>query len=173
VFRFLDLTADDVMTPRVDVIAVSETESIETARTVRAEHRLTRLLVYRETVDETVGYVDLRDLVTASDDTLLSSLVRPLTHVSETRPVDKLLAELQDDRFEVATVVDEFGAVEGPVTVEDFVEQLVGDILDVEEEPSVLPLDEGVVSTRGDATLAAVGAALDIRPPDGGSTVLA
>jgi CBS domain containing-hemolysin-like protein len=133
--------------------------------------RVTRAPAYRGTLDDVVGHVDVRDLASADRGASLDEHLLPVLHVYESRPVDEVLADLQAERVEVAVVFDEFGAAEGILTVEDVVEELVGEILDVGERRPVVLTAEGHVLARGKAAVAAVNAALgtDIEEPTGGT----
>jgi CBS domain containing-hemolysin-like protein len=177
VFDLHATSAGEVMVPRVDVVGVDASAGVAAAVEACGEHRVTRLPVYEGDLDHVVGYVDLRDLVAARDGVApaedddgdagdLRALLRPVVHVYESRPVDDLLVELQDERLELAVVVDEFGTTEGLVTVEDITEEVVGEVFDVGEEPAVVALGPGRASARGDATVEAAGRAVGVRTDD-------
>jgi CBS domain containing-hemolysin-like protein len=171
VFRFNTTSVGSVAVPRSDVVAVDAEAGVPGAIETCGRERLTRLPVYEDEFDNLVGYVDLRDLVDAPEDADLTSLAHPLLHVFEGREIDEVLAELQAARAEVAVVYDEFGAVEGLVTTEDLVEQIVGEIFDVGEEPTVVRLSPTAATARGTAATRAVNEAIGTALPTGGETV--
>jgi CBS domain containing-hemolysin-like protein len=170
VFRFDDVTVREVMVPRADIVAVGETATVETATARCAAERVNRLPVRRD--DEYVlGYVDLRDLVDADADAPVTAFMLPVVHAYEGRDADDLLAELQERGAELAVVFDEFGALEGLVTVEDIIEELVGEVFDVGEARAVSQIGPGRASARGVAPVDAVNDLLDTALPsaEGGS----
>jgi CBS domain containing-hemolysin-like protein len=173
VLAFSGTTVADVMVPRSDVVAVDADRTVGDALGTCLDARVTRAPVYRGSLDEVVGHVDVRDLARADPSAPIDDLLLPVIHVFESRRVDETLAAMQIGRIELAVVFDEFGAVEGLVTAEDIVEELVGDILDVGERRRVIPLPDGRVSARGIATVGAVNAALDrpALPGDDAETV--
>jgi CBS domain containing-hemolysin-like protein len=156
VFRFSEVTVGSVMVPRADVVGVEATATAGEALATCLEARVTRAPVYEGTLDTVLGHADVRDLAAADPDDSLDGHLHPVVYVFESRPVDELLAELQEERVEMALVFDEFGAVEGLVTAEDIVEELVGEIFDVKERRTVVPLEGGAVSARGKASVEAV-----------------
>jgi putative hemolysin len=170
VFRFDDVTVRQVMVPRADVVAVDETATVATAVDRAAAERVSRLPVRRDG-EHVVGYVDLRDLVDADPDAPVSAFLLPVVHAYEGRDAADLLAELQERRVELAVVFDEFGALEGLVTVEDIIEELVGEVFDVGEPRSVSRIGPDRVSARGVADVDAVNDLLGTALPavEGGS----
>ncbi|WP_255151017.1 hemolysin family protein [Halorarius halobius] len=148
VLRFSDVPVRQAMVPRADIVAVDAGATVGEAVDACADERVNRLPVYREGED-VVGYVDLRDLVDADRDAPVEEFLLPVVHVFESREVDEVLADLQRERLEVAIVFDQFGAVEGLVTAEDIVEELVGEVFDVGERRDVVAVDPGRVSSRG------------------------
>jgi len=169
VFRFDDVAVRQVMVPRADVVAVEETATVATAVARAAAERVSRLPV--RDGEHVVGYVDLRDLVDADADASVSAFLLPVVHAYEGRDAADLLAELQERRVELAVVFDEFGALEGLVTVEDIIEELVGEVFDVGEPRAVSRIGPDRVSARGVADVDAVNDLLgtDLPRVEGGS----
>jgi hemolysin (HlyC) family protein len=142
-------TASDAMVPRVDIDAVEiSTPLIEVIRQMnRTAH--TRLPVYRETLDHVVGMVHIKDVMACWENphaTKLSTIVRRLLFVAPSMPVLELLLQMQVSRIHMALVVDEHGGTDGLITIEDLVEQIVGEIEDEhdeEVEPQVIEQPDG------------------------------
>jgi CBS domain containing-hemolysin-like protein len=170
VFRFDGVTVQEVMVPRADIVTIGENATVEAATARCAAERVNRLPIRRD--DEYIlGYVDLRDLVDADPMTPVTEFLLPVVHAYEGRDADDLLAELQDRQVELAIVFDEFGALEGLVTVEDIIEELVGEVFDVGEPRTVSRVGPGRVSARGIAPVGAVDDLLGTNLPrvEGGS----
>ncbi|WP_338729744.1 hemolysin family protein [Haladaptatus sp. DJG-WS-42] len=176
IFRFSSITAREVMVPRVEVLSVPLDTSCADVVSFCATERVTRVPVYTDTIDHITGYVDLRDVVGNQDEnTPLSTFVRPVLHVFEAREIDEVLTDLQDERLELAVVIDEFGTTAGLLTAEDIVEEIVGEIFDADEEQAIATLHRGSVTARGDAKIEDVNRALDAHLPaeDGLETIAA
>jgi putative hemolysin len=144
---FSDTLVREVMTPRPDIVAVDSDATLDELKSLFREQEYSRIPVYKENLDNIVGLVFLKDLVlleaTPKGDQSLTSFLRPAHFVPETKPVTDLLREFQQQRVQSAIVVDEYGGTAGLVTLEDLLEELVGEIrdeYDVETEPVV---DEG------------------------------
>jgi CBS domain containing-hemolysin-like protein len=160
VFSLPELTAREVMTPAPAVVSVAVSDSVETALDRCLDTGHTRLLVVRdEHSDEAVGAVHVNDLARAARKggaAGIADMLRAVPLVPETRPLDELLSDLQRDRASLAAVVDEYGRTSGIVTVEDIVEEVVGEIVD-ETDPAVAavrPLPNGDLFVRGHVALA-------------------
>ncbi len=134
IIRFSHTLAREIMVPRIDMVALEVSVSVEEALDTFIRTGFSRLPVYRETVDHIVGLLYAKDLLRlwregrAIDS--LESLLRPAYFVPEAKKVDELLAEMQAQRIHMAIVVDEYGGVAGLVTLEDIVEEIVGEIQD-------------------------------------------
>jgi CBS domain containing-hemolysin-like protein len=143
---FGDALVREVMTPRPDIVAIEETATIGGLRTLFREQEYSRFPVYKESLDNIAGFVFIKDLVllgTTDDARSIASLVRPAVVVPETKRVPELLKQFQRQQTQCAIVVDEYGGTAGLVTIEDLLEEIVGEIrdeYDVESEPVV---DEG------------------------------
>jgi len=143
---FGDTLVREVMTPRPDIVAIEEVATIGDLRTLFREQEYSRFPVYKESLDNIAGFVFIKDLVllgAAEDSRSIASLVRPAVVVPETKRVPELLKQFQRQQTQCAIVVDEYGGTAGLVTIEDLLEEIVGEIrdeYDVESEPIV---DEG------------------------------
>ena len=127
-------TVREVMVPRLDMVAIEAGASLKEAAATIVEYGHSRLPVYIETIDDVLGIVYVRDLLAAianpQGDSDLRSLTRPAFIVPETKRVDELLEEFRQRRTQIAIVVDEYGGTEGLVTMEDVLEEIVGEIED-------------------------------------------
>ena len=134
--RFDDLEAGDILTPRVDVVAVEDTATFEEITAVFAGEGYSRLPVYHESVDDIVGVLHQKDLFSARfhGRTQLEPLVRPVLHITAATKIDDLMRQFQRTKTQMAVVVDEYGGTEGILTMEDIVEELVGEIWDEHDE---------------------------------------
>jgi putative hemolysin len=175
---FSRLSAADVMVPRNRIVALPRTATEDELRRVLLEEGHARVPVFERSLDEVVGYLVSREalaLVWARGLVVLEDLLRPVHFVPETAPAVQVLRQLQQRRAHLAIVVDEHGGVAGLVTLEDLVEELVGEILgEAEEAPSwVVPEPTGTALVRGDAPLREVNRALGLALPEveGYSTV--
>lgn len=132
-----DKTVYDIMTPRVDVVALSLDASPEEILKVFLEYQYSRIAVYKEDKDNIVGVVNERDFLTAyitNKKTSLSSLMKPPYRVLNSMKVDDLIREMQKLRTHFAVVTDEYGGTDGIVTMEDALEELVGEIYDEHDD---------------------------------------
>jgi putative hemolysin len=148
---FGDTLVREVMTPRPDMVAVDADATLDELRALFREQEYSRIPVYRENLDNIVGMVFVKDLIRLTDAESgsmrlqpdLGRLVRPATFVPETKRVPEMLKEFQRKQVQIAIVVDEYGGTAGLVTIEDLLEEIVGEIrdeYDVESEPII---DEG------------------------------
>ncbi len=143
VFEFTEKNARDVMTPRTEVVGLSEELSIQDAADQVAEAGRSRYPVYRESLDDIVGIVHAKEILGAlrergSDS--VSTLMRPPIFLPGTREVEDVLADMQRLKAQMAVVLDEFGGTAGVVTMEDMIEEIVGEIYDEYDEVDPLPV---------------------------------
>ncbi|TMI91104.1 MAG: HlyC/CorC family transporter [Bacillati bacterium ANGP1] len=156
VFEFGDTVVREVMRPRVDISAVPADATLNRALALMTERGHSRLPVYEGTIDHVLGVVYIRDLIPALRhgrlDQPVSELKRPPFFVPESKKVDELFKEMQQRKVSVAIVLDEYGGTAGLVTVEDLLEEIVGEIqdeYDLEEKPIQLVGDRtAVVNAR-------------------------
>jgi putative hemolysin len=146
IVEFGDTLVREVMTPRPDIVAISEDATLEQLQALFREQEYSRIPVYKENLDNILGIVFIKDLLRITEEQNrqgLPALLRPATFVPETKRVSELLKEFQRKQVQLAIVVDEYGGTAGLVTLEDLLEEIVGEIrdeYDVEAEPVV---DEG------------------------------
>jgi CBS domain containing-hemolysin-like protein len=150
VLEFGDTTAREIMTPRVDVILMEDTSGIGEAIRVFNETGFSRIPIYHEQIDNITGVLNVKDvfsaMVSKRKDISIKEIMYDPTFVPETKKIDDLLKELQVHRVQIAIVIDEYSSFVGIVTVEDILEELVGEIMDEydKEEPEVQTISEGV-----------------------------
>jgi len=143
---FGDTLVREVMTPRPDIVAIRDTATVGDVRALFLEQEYSRFPAYKDSLDNIAGFVFVKDLVvlsTADDARPVTTLLRPAVVVPETKRVPELLKQFQRQQTQCAIVVDEYGGTAGLVTIEDLLEEIVGEIrdeYDVESEPIV---DEG------------------------------
>src|SRR5205085_3298779 len=134
IIEFGDTRVSEVMTPRTEIVALPVTATVREARDVMIESKYSRIPVYRDQIDNVNGIIYVRDLMQCwpegREDDSIEPLVRPVYEVPETKPVADLLEEMQKAHVQLAIVIDEYGGVAGLVTVEDILEEIVGEIED-------------------------------------------
>jgi CBS domain containing-hemolysin-like protein len=137
VVEFGDKTVREVMTPRPRIVAIEASSSLEELRQLLIHEKYSRIPVYRHDIDEILGFVHVRDLLEVEEserELRVTELLRPVLFVPETKRVNNLLREMQEKVQQMAIVVDEYGNTAGLATMEDLVEEIVGEIRD-ESEP--------------------------------------
>jgi CBS domain containing-hemolysin-like protein len=146
-----DLTARDVKVPRADIIAVPESIGFDELLAELNAHGHSRLPVYRESLDDVIGFIHIKDLVAARAGGRpfdLKSILRQVLFVAPSMRVLDLLLQMRLSRQHLALVIDEFGGTDGLITIEDLVEQIVGEIEDehdIAEGPKLLPRPDGTL----------------------------
>jgi CBS domain containing-hemolysin-like protein len=149
VFQFGDRVARDIMVPRPDIVAIEIGTPVRAAADEIVTHGCSRLPVYRGDLDRIEGIVHVKDVLQAlqqgRQDATLHDVVRPVAFVPESKRLAELLREMRQGRSHLAIVSDEYGSVSGLVTLEDLLEELVGQIRDEHdrEAPDVTPLGDG------------------------------
>jgi putative hemolysin len=150
VLEFADTTAREIMTPRVDVTLMEDTVTFEEAIRIFNETGFSRIPVYHDQIDNITGILNVKDVFSAMvshrrDSTIKEVMYDPM-FVPETKKIDDLLKELQVHRVQMAIVIDEYSSFVGIATVEDILEEIVGDIMDEydKEEPEIQNISDGV-----------------------------
>jgi magnesium and cobalt transporter len=153
-------TADDVMVPRADIVAAPADITLESLVTLLVEEGHSRLPVYRETLDDVIGMVHMKDvlvhLARRGQPFELTQMLREVLFVAPSARLLDLLLEMRLKRVHMALVVDEFGGIDGLLTIEDVVEEIVGEIEDehdVVEQPKVVQRPDGTVLADARATI--------------------
>ena len=167
IIRFSDQTVDQVMTPRPKIVAVEANATIEQVRNLMIESKYSRLPVYRDQIDNIEGVIYVRDLLKywASGETERTAIEiarRQPYEVPESKPIDDLLREMQKAKVQMAIVINEYGGLAGLVTLEDLIEEIVGEIEDEDEpDPQATEIEifnesDDICVVRGDVEIGKV-----------------
>ena len=172
IFEFGDTIVREVMVPRPDVTAIEGDRTLRDVQALVLEHGYSRIPVYQDDLDDVVGIVFAKDVLKAlhqgTHDMPLRDIVRQAHFVPEQKKVADLLREMQRQKFHIALVTDEYGSVSGLVTLEDLLEELVGEITDEydREEPEVVEVGDGTFRVDGKVAIDEVNELLDVELPD-------
>mgnify|MGYP001158444149 FL=1 len=173
VIEFGDTVAHEVMVPRPDITAVCDRDTIDKAAGVVIEHGFTRVPVYGKNIDDIRGIIYSKDIMKSlrdgSDHEKVSEIMREPFYVPEAKKISHLLREMQSETFHMAIVIDEYGGTAGLVTLEDLIEEVVGEIVDEfdVEPPMIERLTNGSFRVNGRADLDDLEAMLMIDLPAG------
>ena len=173
VIEFGDTVVREVMVPRPDMVTVMSDFRVADVMEVVLLNGYSRVPVLGEDIDDVIGLVFAKDLMRAErdgrEDEPVANLVRSARAVPETKPVAELLREMQAEQFHMAVVIDEHGGTAGIVTLEDLIEELVGEIVDEfdTEDARVEPLAGGAVRVSGSLTIDDANDLLDVELPEG------
>ncbi len=171
VVAFGDKTVREVMTPRPRIVAVREDASLEELRQLVIHEQFSRIPAFDGTIDQIAGFVHVRDLFELDDEQRaqrkVRDIMRPIRAVPESKPVNDLMREMQEEGGHMAVVVDEYGSTAGIVTMEDMVEEIVGEIHDEHEPDRDFHHDaDGSYVVSGSFDLGRLGDLLDFHPKD-------
>ena len=172
IFEFGDTITREVMVPRPDVIAVEDDKTLRDVQALVLAHGYSRIPVYHESLDDVKGVVFAKDVLKAlhqgRQDMPLADVMRDAHFVPESKKVADLLREMQQEKFHQALVYDEHGSVTGIVSLEDLLEELVGEIADEydRDEPEFLELGDGVYRVSGKASIDDINELLGTELPD-------
>ena len=156
--EFNDIDAIDILTPRVDIVAVEKGTPVAEIKKVFKESGLSRLPVYEDDLDNIIGVINQKDLYNNNVKTIKDAekIIKPVAYVAETLKAAVLLKKMQAKRTHIAIVVDEYGGTTGLVTLEDIIEEIVGDIYDEHDTVTmkdVRPAGDDVYMVAGGANL--------------------
>jgi CBS domain containing-hemolysin-like protein len=159
------------MTPRPRIVAIRQDASLEELREIVIQQQYSRIPVYEDNIDQITGFVHVRDMFELSDEERaqrkVRDIARPIRAVPETKPVNDLLREMQEEGAHMAVVVDEYGSTAGIVTMEDMVEEIVGEIHDEHEpERDFTAQPDGSYVVSGSFDISRLQSLLDFRPPE-------
>ncbi|WP_221089843.1 hemolysin family protein [Deinococcus aquaedulcis] len=173
VFDLSDTTVREVMTPRIEMVLVDSAAPLRRLLDIRAEHGYSRIPVFQDTPDNIVGIVHTSDVLAhldTLDHTLVADIMRPVFFVPEGMKIKDLLAKMRDKKSHLSIVVDEFGGTSGLVTLEDALEEIVGEIYDEtdeEEVPMIEVIGEGMYLMDASLTVGEVEERLGSNIEDG------
>lgn len=172
VFEFNDIIASEIMTYRTDIYAIEMNEDIYGILDEIDEYKYSRIPVYEETIDDIKGILFLKDilkLVSTRKEFKIADIMREAYFVPESKPIDEIFEELQANKMQMAIVVDEYGGTAGLLTMEDILEELVGNIFDEYDDVEVeyKCLDDNTYLIDGSVSLYEMKKILDIELPEG------
>jgi CBS domain containing-hemolysin-like protein len=180
ILEFGDTRVSEVMTPRPDIVAIAATATVREARDVMIESKYSRLPVYRGQIDNVEGLIYVRDLLQLwaeeREHEAILPLVRPVYFVPETKPVAELLEEMQKAHVQLSVVIDEYGGVAGLVTVEDILEEIVGEIEDEDiggDEEEIIESRDGCYEVLGSTEIGKIERLFDLEIEDDDFTTIA
>ncbi|HEX8351301.1 MAG TPA: transporter associated domain-containing protein [Pyrinomonadaceae bacterium] len=181
IIEFGETRAGEVMTPRTDIVALPLASTVREARDAMVESKYSRLPVYRGQIDDVVGLIYVRDLLAhwaeGREDDPIEPLLRPAYFVPETKTVDELLEEMQKVHVQLALVIDEYGGLAGLLTVEDILEEIVGEIEDEdiegEEVVEIVESDDGYYDVLGSTEVGKIERLFDLEIEDDDFTTIA
>lgn len=175
VFHFHDRRVNEIMVPRTEVVWLERDETVASFYEAFGEAPHSRFPVYHETVDNVVGIVSIKDVLKAlaekrvTESSPLAELIRPATFIPETKLVSALFWQMQDERQQMAVVVDEYGGVAGVVTLELLLEEMVGRVVDElgQSSEEYAAIDEHTTRVDGGMSIYDVHGELEIELPEG------
>ena len=171
VVEFGDKVVREVMTPRPNIVAISADATLEELRQLVINEQYSRIPVYEGTIDQIIGFVHVRDMFELDEDEranrTVRELMRPIRAVPETKPVNDLMREMQQDNTHMVIVVDEYGNTAGLASMEDLVEVILGEIRDEHEPDSDVQEDgQGGYIVSGSFDVARLGDLLEFHPEE-------
>ena len=172
IFDFKEKTVGEIITPRVDIVSLKSDESIDKAMDIIGERQFSKIPIYKDTIDNIKGILYAKDIIPylmgSRPNVNLQTLARQPFFVPETKPIDDLMEEFKLRKTSIAIVVDEWGGTEGLVTLEDVVEEVMGEIRDPydQEESNVLKQSDGSFIVEGSITIYDLEEETDIEFPE-------
>jgi len=170
VFDYADRVTRDEMTPRTEIVAFEMDTPVNVALKIAKKHGYSRFPVYRDDLDQILGYVHIKDLIWSDEDTSLGSLIRPVVIIPEGVSLPKAFTALTKAGRQMGIVLDEYGGTEGLITLENLLEVIVGEIEDEHSPLAEVPERhaEGVWEIAGSTAIVEVGELLDVDFEPGG-----
>ena len=172
VFEFNDTTASEIMTPRIDIFALKISQDLYEVLDELDDYKYSRIPVYEDTIDNIKGIILIKDILKDLRDKKkinIKKLIKEVHFVPESVPIDKLFRQLQRNKMQMAIVIDEYGGTGGLVTMEDILEELVGNIFDEhdEEELEYELIDENTYMVNGNISIGDLEKIIGIEISDG------
>ena len=172
IFDFNEKTVGEIITPRVDIVGLKSTETLDKAMDIIGEKQFSKIPIYKDSMDNIKGILYAKDIIPylmgSRPNVNLQMIAREPFFVPKTKPIDELLAEFKNRKTSIAIVVDEWGGTEGLVTLEDVVEEVIGEIRDPydNEEADVLKQPDGSFIVDGSITIYDLEEETDIKFPE-------
>jgi CBS domain containing-hemolysin-like protein len=172
IFDFTDKIVGEIVTPRVDIVGLKSTDNLDKAMDIIGEKQFSKIPIYKDNMDNIKGILYAKDIIPylmgSRPQINLQMIAREPFFVPETKPIDELLAEFKSRKTSIAIVVDEWGGTEGLVTLEDIVEEVIGEIRDPydNEEADVLKQADGSFIVDGSITIYDLEEETDIKFPE-------
>lgn len=172
VFEFNDKTVSEVMIHRTEVYAIEIGSNIEDILSELKEYKYSRIPVYEENIDNIVGVLFIKDLLAyayTKKEVKIKKIMRPVYFVSESKPINEFFKEMQRDKQQLAIVLDEYGGTAGIITMEDIIEELVGNIFDEYDdiENEYEKIDENTFKIAGSVPISELKKILNVEIPEG------
>ncbi len=151
IFRFSSTDANKIMTPRVDIAGVDTSEGLQKVKETIISSGHSKIPIYKTNIDNIIGIIYAKDIILNPTKQSISSLLRPPLFVTENTKIQNLLNRFKRRKIQIAIIVDEYGGTEGLITLEDILEELVGEIRDEydKEKPNIVKLNNGTYSING------------------------
>lgn len=164
IFRFSSTTAREIMTPRVDIVAVEASEGLSAVKENIIKSGHSKIPVYKKNIDNLIGVIYAKDVILNPNKRSLIALLRPLLFVAENTKIQNLLNRFKTQKIQLAIIVDEYGGTSGLVTLEDILEELVGEITDEydKEKPMISQEKENVFLVNGMYSIAEINEDFDL-----------
>lgn len=173
VMEFSDITAEEIKTPRTDIEAIREDAGLEEAKEAFVKSGFSKILVYRDSIDEIIGFIVLHDLFHGPEN--VRDITRSIRLYPESKNIFEMLKDFQENNISIALLVDEFGGTSGILTMEDLVEEIFGDFEDEydEEAQGIKALSNGDFIAEGRSEIDDLNTWLPVKLPDGEYETLA
>ncbi|SVD30244.1 uncharacterized protein METZ01_LOCUS383098, partial [marine metagenome] len=172
IFDFTEKIVGEIITPRVDIVALNSSDTLDTAMDIISKRQFSKIPIYKESIDNIKGILYAKDiipyLIGSRPNVNLLTLAREPFFVPETKPIDDLMEEFKSKKTSIAIVVDEWGGTEGLVTLEDVVEEVMGEIRDPydKEESDIVKHQDGSYIVDGSITIYDLQEEIDIEFPE-------
>lgn len=174
IFNFDDTIVCDIMTHRTEMTAIEDNEDINSAINLVIKSGFSRIPVYHEDVDDVIGIIYAKDLLkyvfsNKKEDLKLTDITRKAFFIPKTKHLDELFSEMRQSKIQIAIIVDEYGGTEGMVTIEDLIEEILGNIQDEydNEKPEIKKINNNTFKIDGNMTIDEVNELLNLGLPEG------
>ena len=172
VFEFNDIIVSEVMTPRTDIYAIDINDNVKDLLDEMDEFKYSRIPVYEESIDDIKGILFIKDIIKPlknKEPIDIKKIMREPYFVPESKDIDELFKEMQQNKVQMAIAIDEYGGTAGLITMEDIIEELVGNILDEydEEDPDIKKIDDNTFILSGTLTSYEIKKLFNVEIPEG------